>query len=167
MAKPSKPSSDNNYNAEHAERLLSSFERLTGKSLIPEGITGDKRSKALYDTQFPVLSHNAESDPKLNYSNAAGMAQFEISWEELCKLPSRYTAEPQIQEERDRLLQAVTENGFIDDYQGVRISATKNRFLSKRRLYGISLMKREDIGGKGRYCISVTHCNFDSIERRV
>ncbi|MCP4596462.1 MEKHLA domain-containing protein [Neptuniibacter sp.] len=129
MAKPSKPSSENNYNAEQAERLLSSFQRLTGKSLIPAGITGNGRYKALYDAEFPVLSHNAEADPKLDYSNAAGMVQFEISWEELIKLPSRYTAEPQIQEERDRLLKAVTDNGFIDDYQGVRISAKQNRFF--------------------------------------
>ncbi len=134
MAKPSKPSSDNNYNAEQAERLLSSFERLTGKSLIPISIIGEERYKALFEAQFPVLSHNAESDPKLNYSNAAGMEQFEISWEQLIKLPSRYTAEPQIQEERDRLLKAVTENGFIDDYQGIRISAKGHRFFVEKAI---------------------------------
>ena len=129
MEKHSNPSSENDYNAEQAERLLSSFQRLTGKSLIPAGITGNDCYKALYDAEFPVLSHNSEADPKLNYSNAAGMAQFEISWEELIKLPSRYTAEPQTQDERNRLLKAVTENGFIDDYQGVRISAKGNRFF--------------------------------------
>lgn len=129
MKKPSKPSSNNNFNAEQAERLLCSFQRLTGKSLIPDSIIGTERYKALYNAHFPVLSHNAEADPKLNYSNAAGMEQFEISWEELIELPSRYTAEPQIQEERERLLKAVTENGFIDDYQGIRISAKGNRFF--------------------------------------
>ncbi len=134
MAKPSEPSSENNYNSDQAERLLSSFQRLTGKSLIPEGITGTERWKALYDLLHPVLSHNAEADPKLNYSNAAGMERFEINWEELIETPSRYTAEPQIQEERDRLLKAVTENGFIDDYQGVRISAKGNRFFVEKAI---------------------------------
>lgn len=129
MKKSSKPSFTNGFAAENAELLLSSYQRLTGNSLIPEEHTGEQRYRALYDLKYPVLSHNAEADPKLNYSNAAGMEQFEISWEELVKLPSRYTAEPQIQEERDRLLKAVTDNGFIDDYQGVRISAKGNRFL--------------------------------------
>ena len=129
MHKPSKPSPANNFSAEQAERLLSSFQRLTGKSLIPEDVTGEERYKALYDAEYPVLSHNAEADPLLNYSNARGMAQFEISWEELIALPSRYTAEPQTQEERNRLLKEVTDNGFIDDYQGIRISAKGNRFM--------------------------------------
>ncbi|MFY0678744.1 MAG: MEKHLA domain-containing protein [Neptuniibacter sp.] len=134
MAQPSKPSLENNFSSEHAERLLSSFQRLTGKSLIPEGLiseglSGSERYKALYDSEYPVLSHNADSDPLLNYSNAKGMEQFEISWDELVKTPSRYTAEPQTQEERNRLLKAVTDNGFIDDYQGVRISAKGNRFM--------------------------------------
>ena len=129
MHKLSKPSPSNNFSAEQAERLLSSFQHLTGKSLIPKGITGDERYKALYEAEYPVLSHNAETDPLLNYSNAKGMEQFEISWEELIELPSRFTAEPQTQEERNRLLKAVTDNGFINDYQGVRISAKRNRFL--------------------------------------
>lgn len=129
MVKPSKPSPENNFAAEHAERLLSSFQRVTGKSLLPSDISNEQRYQALYDATYPVLSHNAEADPLLNYSNAAGMAQFEISWEELVALPSRYTAEPQTQEERNRLLKEVTENGFIDDYQGVRISAKGNRFM--------------------------------------
>lgn len=129
MSQNSKPSPENNFKAEQAERLLSSFQRLTGKSLIPEGTTSDERAKALYNAKYPVLSHNSDEDPLLNYSNAKGMEQFEISWEELAILPSRYTAEPQTQEERNRLLKAVTENGFIDDYQGVRISAKGNRFM--------------------------------------
>lgn len=123
------PSIANSFAAEQAELLLKSFQRLTGRSLIPDGLIGEQRYKALFDLKYPVLSHNAEGDPKLNYSNAVGMEQFEISWDELIKLPSRYTAEPQIQEERDRLLRAVTENGFIDDYQGVRVSAEGNRFF--------------------------------------
>lgn len=129
MHKPSKPSPENNFSAEHAERLLSSFERLTGKQLIPMDITGNERYKALYEAEYPVLSHNTDADPLLNYSNAKGMTLFEISWEELIELPSRYTAEPQTQEERNRLLEAVTNNGFIDDYQGIRISSKENRFM--------------------------------------
>lgn len=129
MNTPQQPSASNNYASEHAELLLNSFQKLTGKSLIPEELTGGERYKALYNLPYGVLSHNAEADPILNYSNAAGLAQFEISWKQLIKMPSRFTAEPQIQEERDRLLQQVTKHGYIDDYQGVRISATGQRFF--------------------------------------
>ena len=54
---------------------------------------------------------------------------FEFDWESFTKLPSRHSAEAQTQEERNRLLTKVTENGFIDDYQGVRISSSGKRFF--------------------------------------
>ena len=50
-----------------------------------------------------------------------------MSWAELTRTPSRLTAEAPNREERARLLAAVTERGFIDDYSGVRISKTGRR----------------------------------------
>jgi hypothetical protein len=44
-------------------------------------------------------------------------------------MPSRLSAEPVNQQERERLLAKVTAQGFIDDYAGVRISKTGKRFL--------------------------------------
>jgi len=129
MTKPCQPSETNNFAAEHAELLLNTFQRLTGKPLIAASHNGLERYKALYDAPYAVLSHNADKDPLLNYSNAAGMHLFELSWEALIQLPSRYTAEPQTQEERNRLLQQVAEKGYIDEYQGVRISANGQRFM--------------------------------------
>jgi hypothetical protein len=55
-----------------------------------------------------------------------------MSWEELTQTPSRFTAEAPNREERARLLKAVTERGFIDDYSGVRISKTGKRFRIDR-----------------------------------
>jgi MEKHLA domain len=69
-----------------------------------------------------------EADPVLNYGNAAALALWEMSWEELTRTPSRLTAEVLNREERARLLAAVTACGFIDDYSGVRISKTGRRF---------------------------------------
>jgi hypothetical protein len=55
-----------------------------------------------------------------------------MSWAELTRTPSRLTAEAPNREERARLLAAVTQRGFIDDYSGVRISKTGRRFRFAR-----------------------------------
>jgi hypothetical protein len=77
---------------------------------------------------FVLVSHGTEEDPVLNYGNAAALKLWEMSWEELTRTPSRLTAEAPNREERARLLAAVTKNGFIDDYSGIRISQTGRRF---------------------------------------
>ena len=53
---------------------------------------------------------------------------FEMTWDNFIKLLSRYSAEIDSQEERDRILQRVSEDGYIDDYAGVRISGKGRRF---------------------------------------
>ncbi len=42
--------------------------------------------------------------------------------------------EPLEQAERERLMQAVRQRGFIDDYRGVRISAQGRRFLIEQAI---------------------------------
>ena len=42
--------------------------------------------------------------------------------------PSRYTAEPVERQERERLLERTTRDGFVDDYRGVRITSSGKRF---------------------------------------
>ncbi len=64
----------------------------------------------------------------LNYGNATALTLWEMSWEELTRTPSRYTAEAPNREERARLLEAVTRDGFIDNYAGVRVSKNGRRF---------------------------------------
>ena len=76
-----------------------------------------------------VVSHGLEPDPMLNYGNQAALDLWEMTWEELTRTPSRQTAEPVHQEERVRLLRVVEEQGYLDRYRGVRISATGRRFL--------------------------------------
>ena len=43
-------------------------------------------------------------------------------------MPSRLSAEPDLRSERAALMARVTRDGFIDDYSGVRVSATGRRF---------------------------------------
>lgn len=126
------PSESNHYLAEHVQRLLSSLRRWTGRSLIDTTLPIEQQARSLFDAPFAVLSHNTADDPLLNYANRAGLRLFELSWRELTQLPSRATAEPIHQEARARLLARVSVHGFIDDYQGVRISKSGRRFEIER-----------------------------------
>ena len=82
----------------------------------------------VFHAPFVLVSHGIQTDPVLNYGNAAALALWEMSWDELTRTPSRLTAEAPNREERARLLAAVTANGFIDDYSGIRISKKGRRF---------------------------------------
>ena len=116
----------------HTQILARSFARLTGRDLLPGIFNSLGLSKNIFHAPFVLVSHGTEADPVLNYGNAAALALWEMSWEELTRTPSRLTAEAPNREERARLLAAVTERGFIDDYSGVRISKTGQRFRIAR-----------------------------------
>ena len=89
-------------------------------------------AQRVFEAPFVLVSHGTEADPILNYVNAAALALWEMTWEELTRTPSRLTAEAPNREERARLLDAVTRRGFIDDYSGVRISKSGRRFRISR-----------------------------------
>ena len=126
------PCPANRYQVEHAERLRCTFHALTGRDLLDPALSPDAAAAALFHAPFVVLSHDAAPDPILTYGNWAALKLFALSWEELIRLPSRYTAEAPDWTERARLLAEVTARGFIDDYSGVRISRTGQRFLIER-----------------------------------
>lgn len=110
----------------HAQDIARSFRETVGRDLLPAR-DGDV-ARALYEAPFVLLSHGLEADPVLNYGNAAALALWEMSFADFTRMPSRVTAEPMLREERDRLLAIVAAKGFIDDYAGVRISASGRRF---------------------------------------
>ncbi len=112
----------------HSAVLARSYRRFTGRDLLPGLFNPLGLSRNLFAAPFVLVSHGTEADPVLNYGNAAALALWEMSWEELTRTPSRLTAEAPLREERARLLSAVTANGFIDDYSGVRISKSGRRF---------------------------------------
>jgi hypothetical protein len=116
----------------HIEYLLKSYLRWTGRELIPPASSPNERAKALFGQKFVVLSHGTQVDPILNFGNKAALDLWELTWEEFTKMPSRLTAEPVNREDRDRLLEQVKRNGFIDTYSGVRITGIGRRFLIER-----------------------------------
>jgi hypothetical protein len=105
--------------------LTGSYRRFLGYELVPPGFG----PQWLYhDAPFALLAHNTEADPRFVYANITAQGCFEYSWEEFLQLPSRYSAEPDNREQRQRLLEAVAAQGFVTGYRGMRISKSGRRF---------------------------------------
>jgi hypothetical protein len=126
------PGPSNDYLADHAVRLLASHRRLTGRDLLPTEESLAEAARALYHAPFVVLSHDRADDPRFTYANLAAQRVFAMPWPEIVGMPSRYSAEAPNRDERQRLLDTVARDGYIDDYQGVRIARTGERFLIRR-----------------------------------
>jgi hypothetical protein len=136
----------------HVGLLVSSFKLLTGKNILVSGSDSDSISREIFFAPYAVMSHGTEEDPVFNYANQCALDLFEITWENFIKLPSKYSAEADSQGERERILQQVAENGYADDYSGVRISNKGRRFkiknatvwnvIDQRRCYGQAALIR-------------------------
>lgn len=107
------------------ERIATCFNDLTGRDLVP--MTSDIAA-ALWSTPIAILAHGTEPDPIFFFGNATALRLFEYDFAAFTRLPSRFSAEPLLRDERARLLERVTRTGFIDDYAGIRISANGRRF---------------------------------------
>ncbi len=113
----------------HVECLARSFSHWTGRELVPGVVDPREMSRRCYEASFVLVSHGTQSDPILNYGNQAALTLWDITWGELTQMPSRLTAESPNREERARLLAEVTQNGYIDNYSGIRIAKTGKRFV--------------------------------------
>ena len=122
------PDSSNSFQANSAQLILSSYRALTGQSLIGEDSLGVSAAEALYRAPVVILAHDATTDPVFFYANLAAQTLFELPWCDLVRLPSRLSAEPLARDERARLLEEVSRQGYIDNYAGVRISRSGKRF---------------------------------------
>ena len=116
------------FSVAHVQLLLDSFARLLGRELIARNGSAAAQAERLFQVPFVVVSHGTEADPVLNYGNAAALALWEMTWDELTSTPSLHTAEPVHRDERARLLARTREHGFVDDYSGIRIAKTGRRF---------------------------------------
>jgi hypothetical protein len=125
------PNPSNRFHFKHINLLRRSYERLTGKTFGPSNLKDTDFAQAIYEAPYVVVSHGPESDPIFNYANLTAQKLFELSWEEFCRLPSRKSAEPPNQIERQQLLDTVTRQGFSENYQGIRIAQGGSRFWIK------------------------------------
>lgn len=128
------PQLNNNYHVDHAMLLLESFRRICGRNLIGTaddfsiGNSPSNLAKSLFEADLVVVSHGTETDPIFNYANQRALKLFELNWEDFVALPSRKSAEPMHRDTREKLMKSVKDKGFIDNYSGVRISSTGQRF---------------------------------------
>ncbi|WP_064710689.1 MEKHLA domain-containing protein [Rhizobium bangladeshense] len=105
--------------------LTGSHLRITGRHLVQEGQGADW----LYNhAPFVVLAHNTLPDPRFIYANRTAQNCFEYSWDEFILLPSRLSAEQPDRAERQRLLDTVTRDGFVDNGRGLRVAKSGSRF---------------------------------------
>jgi hypothetical protein len=105
--------------------IARSYERWTGRALVE---TDGDIVGALWSAPFAIVAHGTEADPVFFFGNETALGLFEMDYPTFTRLPSRLSAEPLLREERARLLQRVARDGIIEDYAGIRISASGHRF---------------------------------------
>lgn len=114
--------------------ILDSYSRLLKTELIKRSHDPEDEAERLFHAPFVVVSHGTQDDPILNYGNQTALKLWEMPVETFCQTPSRKTAEPMHRDERARLLERTTRDGFVDDYSGIRISSTGQRFLIEQAI---------------------------------
>ncbi len=105
--------------------IAASYRRLTGRDLVPADADP---ADAIWAAPCAIVAHGIEADPIFFFGNRVALDRFDVTSGQFAAMPSRLSAEPMLREERQRLLDRVTRDGFIDDYAGIRISATGRRF---------------------------------------
>jgi MEKHLA domain len=133
---------------DYSALLVSSFDRLTGKTLLAQS---QDIARELYEAPFAVVSHGTQADPIFRYANRIALELWQMTWEEFTTMPSRLSAEPMLQAERGLLLAEAGRQGYIDTYQGVRISKNRQRFFIQDTV----LWNVEDLAGTrhGQACV--------------
>ena len=120
---------DRRYDISFFNLLADSYLKLIGQPLVPEEISSDRAVQWLYeDAPFGLLAHNTAPDPIFIYGNKTAQKCFEYTWEELTALPSRLSAEPAEQSERQHFLERVEKDGYVTGYRGIRITKYGKRF---------------------------------------
>lgn len=111
----------------HVKHLLDSYYNVVGEQLITrESIEQDYLN--IEKSDFVVVSHGTEVDPILNYGNQKALALWETDWNTFIQTPSSKTAEAIHRDERKKMLQEAEKEGYINNYNGIRISITGKRF---------------------------------------
>jgi hypothetical protein len=109
--------------------LCDSFARLLGRPLLP-GLAVDDRvlAQQLYDARVVIVAHGIEADPVFWFANRTAQTLWELDWQHFTRMPSRQSVAADEHQDREELLRRAREHGFIDDYRGVRVSASGRRF---------------------------------------
>ncbi len=118
----------------HTQIMLNSFRRFVGRELIARTGDIDEEAEIVFDASFVVVSHGTQDDPVLNYGNGMALSLWKMDIPTLTSTPSRLTAEPMHRDERAQLMTRAAQDGFVDDYRGIRISSSGERFLIEQAI---------------------------------
>lgn len=119
---------DVNFLKSQSQLILDSYQKWTGKTLLPSTSASPETYLQLFSAPFPVLSSTHDAEPVLNYGNQTALDLWEMDWTSLTNTLGKNTAEAMERDTREKFLQTVREKGFIDNYSGIRISRTGKRF---------------------------------------
>ncbi len=126
------PSEQNKFYSEHLSIIARSYSHYVGSTMpLTEQVDGELDlvcARSLFNAPFALISHGTEHEPVFNYANARAMKLFNMSWDEITTLQSRYSAETLDREQRSLLLKEVKRHGYIENYSGVRIAKGGRRF---------------------------------------
>ncbi|MGR8930971.1 MAG: MEKHLA domain-containing protein [Gammaproteobacteria bacterium] len=150
MNTPQEPSEANQFHEPHVALLLDSYQRLLKRPLLEETKVFEL-GRQIFFAEFALLSHDTRQDPIFNYANKAALDLFELSWADLISLPSRLSAEPVNQEERERSLIKVMNDGYIEGYSGIRVSKNGKRFLIRKAVVWNVLDSQGSYHGQAAY----------------
>ncbi len=128
------PNINTDYYINHGKLLCSSFKHFIKRDLLENCQQSSAEIVQLFDAPFVLLSHGTEKDPIFNFANRMALELFALDWHQCLQMPSHLSAELGERSEREKYLKAVSANGFIENYGGVRISATGQRFLIERAI---------------------------------
>jgi hypothetical protein len=129
-----------------SQLLLDNYQNFLGHELIERKGNPEEQAKALFFAPFAVASHGTEADPIYNYGNKVILDLWERSWDEMIKTPSRLSAEPILREERQKILEKTTTQGYLKNYQCMRISRNGQRY----KIEDITIWNLQN--SQGNYC---------------
>lgn len=115
---------------EHLQILNTNFKLYTNQDLIPN-INNLDLEESLYNAPFVLVSHDNSSDPIFNYANKKALDLWQMTESQFLNLPSRLSAEPENQFKREEILNKVLNQGYIENYEGIRINSKGERFIIK------------------------------------
>ena len=81
--------------------------------------------------QNPVIAHDNEVNPCINYANAAALQLWSRCWTEMIGMPSELTAPKEERKKRNNALLEVSQKHSITNYQGIRINSQGEYFKIK------------------------------------
>ena len=134
------------HSAEVQQRIAliaESYRQLLGKPLVNGS---SEVVSALWNSPLAIVAHGTEADPRFFFASRAALTAFKAEVSQFIGMPSRLSAEEPLRGERQALLNRVSAHGFIDDYAGVRVTLTGERF----RIAGATVWNLIDAAGANR-----------------